>query len=153
MDEESDYRYLRYLVARLSAYRNVWWSLANEYDFMLSYKPMECWDRFFEILQDEDPYQHLRSIHIGNPKDMYNHTKSSVSHVCIQHSDIKQVVEWRKTFQKPIINDELEYEGNITYPWGGISAEEELHRFWIMVLNGGYAGHGETYMHPDDILW
>ena len=22
-----------------------------------------------------------------------------------------------------------------------------------MVVNGGYAGHGETYMHPDDILW
>lgn len=153
MDEESDYRYLRYLVARLSAYRNVWWSLANEYDFMLSYKPMERWDRFFEILQDEDPYQHLRSIHNGNPKDMYDHTKSSVSHVCIQHSDIKQIVEWRKTFQKPIINDELEYEGNISYPWGGISAEEEVHRFWIMVINGGYAGHGETYMHPDDILW
>lgn len=55
----------------------------------------------------------------------------------------------RKTYR----NDELEYEGNITYPWGGISAEEELHRFWIMVVNGGYAGHGETYMHPEDILW
>ena len=28
-----DDRYLRYVVARLAAYRNVWWSLANEYDF------------------------------------------------------------------------------------------------------------------------
>jgi len=54
---------------------------------------------------------------------------------------------------KPIVNDELEYEGNITYPWGGISSEEEIHRFWIMVVNGGYAGHGETYIHPEDILW
>ena len=153
MDEESDYRYLRYLIARLSAYRNVWWSLANEYDFMLAYKPMERWDRFFEILQEEDPYQHLRSIHNGNPQDMYDHAKPWVSHVCIQHSDIKQVVDWRKTFEKPIVNDELEYEGNLTYPWGGISAEEEAHRFWIMVINGGYAGHGETYMHPEDILW
>ena len=153
MDEDSDYRYLRYLVARLSAYRNVWWSLANEYDFMLAYKPMERWDRFFEILQEEDPYQHLRSIHNGNPQNMYDHTNPSVTHVCIQHSDIKQVVEWRKTFGKPIVNDELEYEGNILYPWGGISAEEETHRFWIMVANGGYAGHGETYMHPEDILW
>jgi hypothetical protein len=22
-----------------------------------------------------------------------------------------------------------------------------------MTANGGYAGHGETYVHPDDVLW
>ena len=34
MSPEEDDRYLRYCIARLSAFRNVWWSLANEYDFM-----------------------------------------------------------------------------------------------------------------------
>ena len=34
MSDAEDDRYLRYCIARLSAYRNVWWSLANEYDFM-----------------------------------------------------------------------------------------------------------------------
>jgi hypothetical protein len=153
MDEEADVRYLRYLIARLAAFRHVWWSLANEYDFMLKFKPMQRWDRFFEILLEKDPYGHLRSIHNGNPADMYDHTKPGVTHVCIQHSDIRQVVNWRQEYGKPIVNDELEYEGNIPYMWGCISAEEETHRFWIMVSNGGYAGHGETYMHPDDILW
>ncbi len=57
------------------------------------------------------------------------------------------------SYGKPVINDECEYEGNIPRPWGNISAQELVHRFWIMVVNGGYAGHGETYMHPDDILW
>jgi hypothetical protein len=33
MSAEQDDRHVRYLVARLGAYRNVWWSLANEYDF------------------------------------------------------------------------------------------------------------------------
>ena len=33
MPAEADDRYLRYAVARLAAYRNVWWSLANECDF------------------------------------------------------------------------------------------------------------------------
>jgi rhamnogalacturonyl hydrolase YesR len=28
--DQSDYGYLRYLVVRLAAYRNVWWSMANE---------------------------------------------------------------------------------------------------------------------------
>lgn len=153
MDETTDHRYLRYLIARLAAYRNVWWSLANEYDFMLEYKPMERWDRFFQILMAEDPYNHLRSIHQGHAENMYDHNKPGVTHVCIQHPNVRQVVEWRRAYGKPIVDDELEYEGNIIYPWGGISAEEEVHRFWLMVVNGGYAGHGETYMHPEDILW
>lgn len=153
MDAESDYRYLSYLIARLAAYRNVWWSLANEYDFMLADKPMEQWDRFFEILMAEDPANHLRSIHQAHPEQMYDHTKPGVTHVCIQHSDVRRVVQWRKDYGKPIIDDELEYEGNVIYPWGSITAEEETHRFWLIVANGGYAGHGETYVHPDDILW
>ena len=33
MSDEEDDRYLRYCIARLAAFRNVWWSLANEYDF------------------------------------------------------------------------------------------------------------------------
>jgi Domain of unknown function (DUF5605) len=35
------------LAARLAAYPNVWWSFANEYDFLLDTKPMEQWDRYF----------------------------------------------------------------------------------------------------------
>ena len=153
MDEETDYRYLRYLIARLSAFRHIWWSLANEYDFMLTYKPVERWDNFFKILQKEDPYQHLRSIHNGDPNANYDHTKPAVTHVSIQNWDVKRVKEWRHQYGKPVVNDELEYEGNIPFPWGNISADEEVHRFWIMTANGGYAGHGETYIHPDDILW
>ena len=38
--------HLRYVIARLAAYRNVWWSLANEYDLMQA-KTMADWDRFF----------------------------------------------------------------------------------------------------------
>ncbi|MGA2499338.1 MAG: DUF5060 domain-containing protein, partial [Tepidisphaeraceae bacterium] len=62
MSPEQDDRYLRYCIARLSAYRNVWWSLANEYDFMTAQRPgrpgkkMEDWDRFFSLLQKEDPH-------------------------------------------------------------------------------------------------
>ncbi|HML20907.1 MAG TPA: DUF5060 domain-containing protein [Aggregatilinea sp.] len=153
MDEESDYRYLRYLIARLAAYRNVWWSLANEYDFLLQKKPIERWDRFFEILRTEDPVQHLRSIHNGDINMNYDHTKPGVTHVSIQNWDAKRVREWRATYTKPVINDELEYEGNIPFPWGNITAQEVVHRFWIMVSNGGYAGHGETYEHPEDLLW
>ena len=34
MSKEADTLYYNYIIARFSAYRNVWWSLANEYDLM-----------------------------------------------------------------------------------------------------------------------
>jgi hypothetical protein len=34
MPAQADDLYLRYIIARLSAYHNVWWSIANEYDFL-----------------------------------------------------------------------------------------------------------------------
>ena len=114
---------------------------------------MEQWDEYFRILLAKDPYGHPRSIHNGDIEKNYDHTKPWVTHVCIQNWDTKQVKRWRSTYQKPIINDELEYEGNRVFPWGNISAQEAVHRFWIMVTNGAYAGHGETYVHPEDILW
>ena len=52
-----------------------------------------------------------------------------------------------------VINDEPEYEGNIWPSWGNITAQELTHRFWITVMRGGYAGHGETYADPDDLIW
>jgi len=49
--------------------------------------------------------------------------------------------------------DECCYEGNIPYNWGNITVQEMTHRFWEGFSRGGYVGHGETYLHPEDILW
>ena len=153
MNPDQDFAYLRYVVARLAAYRHVWWSMANEYDFMLRDKPMHIWDRFFEIVRKNDPYGHLRSIHNGDFENSYDHTKDDVTHACVQHWNVKRMREWRSMYGKPVIDDECEYEGNIKCNWGNITARELVHRFWISVCYGGYAGHGETYEHPEDILW
>jgi len=150
MSAEQDERYLRYVVARLAAYRNVWWSMANEYDLMTT-KSMADWDRFFRIVQESDPYQHLRSIH--NCYDFYDHSKPWVTHQSIQHSDLERVSLWRHLHRKPVVVDECRYEGNIPMAWGNISAQEMVHRFWLGTAHGGYVGHGETYLHPNDILW
>ena len=153
MSAEQDFRYVKYLAARLAAYRNVWWSLANEYDFLLDTKPMQQWDRYFQILEENDPYGHLKSIHNGDPAMNFDHRKPFVSHVCIQNWDVKRTPDWRDEYGKPVVNDEPEYEGNIWPAWGNISARELVHRFWITVMRGGYAGHGETFAHPEDIIW
>ena len=153
MSAEEDYRYLAYVVSRLAAYRNVWWSLANEYDFLLDVKPMERWHRFFQIIEETDPSHHLKSIHNGDPAKSYDHRRPWVDHVCIQNWDVRQMSDWRRDYGKPVVVDECEYEGDIVQTWGSITAQELVHRFWVAVLKGGYAAHGETYSHPEDLLW
>lgn len=151
LTREQDDRYLRYLIARLAAYPNVWWSLANEYDFLPSKTP-EDWNRFIELIARHDHAQHLRSIHNGFP--FYDHTHPLLTHASIQRPDPSQILGWREQYQKPIIVDECCYEGDISEQWGNISGREMVHRFWDGVVNGGYVTHGETFRRPnDEIFW
>ncbi len=146
MGAEADDRYLRYAVARLSAYRNVWWSIANEYDLVRS-KTMSDWDRFFRIVQECDPYSRLRSIH--HSRVVYDHSKPWCTHASLQEYDFEKSAERFAAWNKPIIYDEIQYEGNISRRWGNLSPEEMTHRFWRAIVYGVYATHGETYMVTD----
>jgi len=150
MPLEADERYLSYVVARLAAFRNIWWSMANEYDLMTT-KRMSDWDHLFRILQEKDPYQHLRSVH--NCRAFYDHAKPWITHVSVQHQYVEKVAEWRELYGKPVVVDECKYEGNIPERWGSIPAQELVRKFWEATVQGGYCGHGETYLHPEDILW
>ncbi|MGA2889516.1 MAG: DUF5060 domain-containing protein [Terracidiphilus sp.] len=146
MGEEADDRYLRYAVARLSAYRNVWWSIANEYDLVKS-KSMKDWDRFFRIVEESDPHSRLRSIH--HSKVIYDHSKPWCTHASLQEYDFEKSAERLAAWNKPIIYDEIQYEGNIARRWGNLSPQEMTNRFWRAIVNGVYATHGETYMSKD----
>ena len=150
MGEEADDRYLRYVVARLGAFRNVWWSLANEWD-LLDAKTETDWDRFFRIILEEDPYDHLRSIH--NCREFYDHHKSWVTHLSVQYRSLNDVRKWRDEYGKPVLVDECGYEGDVPSNWGSLSAHHMVNQFWVGVTSGGYVTHGETYRHPDDVLW
>ena len=44
MSKEEDDLYWKYVIARFAAYRNVWWSLANEYDLMPQKSLAVCGD-------------------------------------------------------------------------------------------------------------
>ena len=150
MDAESDDRYIRYAVARLAAFRNVWWSLANEYDIMPA-KNESDWDRFFQIIRDHDPYQRLRGIH--NCRRWYDHSKPWVTHTSIQTANMAHGIRYRGQYKKPVIYDECRYEGDIPQGWGNITAKQMVHHFWAGTVSGCYVGHGETYKHPEDLLW
>jgi hypothetical protein len=154
MGAAADDRYVRYGVARLAAYRNVWWSLANEFDFMEK-KGGADWGRLFHVVRKADPYDHLRSIHNGTR--LYNHTRPWVTHASIQNgsavADFGRAVLYRDVYRKPVVFDEVKYEGDLEQRWGNLPAEEMVHRFWQGAVAGTYAGHGETYRHPADLIW
>ncbi len=149
MNAEQAAFYLRYLIARIASIRNVWWSMANEYDIMG--KTDEEWDRYFRIIQTYDPYAHLCSIHNG--MEWYNHSKPWITHLSIQTPYLQDIQDWRELYKKPVIIDECIYEGNIPNDWGNLTPEEMMNRFWIAWCRGAYCTHGETYIHPENILW
>jgi len=154
MPADADDRYLHYVVARLAAYRNVWWSLANEWDFMKEKKESD-FVHFGEIVSRDDPYHHLLSIHNGSL--LFNHALPWITHASIQNGsaveDPGRAELYRDVYRKPVVYDEVKYEGDIESRWGQLSAEELVFRFWNSTVAGTYAGHGETYKSDDQVLW
>lgn len=154
MTPEQDDLYWSYVLARFSAYRNVWWSLANEYD-LIKNKTQEDWERYAKLICEKDPYRRLCSIHNCGP--FYDYTRQWITHCSIQRQDhyksAELTDEWRARYQKPVVLDEIAYEGDIQYGWGNITAEEMVRRFWEGAVRGGYPGHGETYRCEEDVLW
>lgn len=154
MTEAQDDLYWQYVLARFSAFRNVWWSLANEYDLLFE-KTLKDWERYASLICNLDPYNHLRSIH--NCKAFYDHSRPWITHCSIQRQDpyksAEYVDQWRTRYKKPIVLDEIGYEGNVQHGWGNLSGKELVRRFWEAACRGGYGAHGETYLNTERILW
>ena len=154
MPAEANDFYLTYMAARYGAYANVWWSFANEYD-ILKDKTVDDWEHYAALIQEKDTYDHLRSIH--NCVPFYDYTKPWITHCSIQRQDFYVCAEltdqYRRKYDKAVVLDEIQYEGDIPYMWGNIAGPELVRRFWEATVRGGYATHGETYVGHDDILW
>jgi hypothetical protein len=80
-----------------------------------------------------------------------------VTHASIQNgsavADFGRAGLLRDVYRKPVVYDEVKYEGDIEQRWGHLSAEEMVYRCWQGAVAGTYVGHGETYRHPEDVLW
>jgi hypothetical protein len=150
MERKTDDFYINYIIARFAAYKNVWWSMANEFDFMKE-KKMDDWKHFIQLFADKDPYSHLRSIHNGSV--WYDHTNPLLTHASIQSEETFKAKDLQKKYKKPVVYDECRYEGNINWSWGNLTGEEMVNKFWRGVTNGGFVGHGETYVTENPVKW
>ncbi|RPI01335.1 MAG: DUF5060 domain-containing protein, partial [Ignavibacteriae bacterium] len=158
MTNEVNIRYIKYLTARMASFRNIWWSMANEWD-LVKQKTHDDWDLLTKTVVASDPYRHLCSIH-GSTANYYEYWKPEFTHVSIQ--DEAPVLNpgaaaiLRNVYYKPIIYDEVGYEGNLTSRWGRYSPEEMTYAVWMGVIAGTYVTHGESFMfknEKDTIFW
>lgn len=154
MTAVEDEHFLRYVVARFAAYRNVWWSLANEYDF-LRQKSEADWERIGQTVARSDTFHRLLSIHNGTK--IFDQTRPWLTHASIQNgsalSDPNSSGLYRDAWRKPVVYDEIKYEGDYPRRWGQLTGEEMVFRFWNSAVAGTYAGHGETFESSPGIRW
>ncbi|MDE6160830.1 MAG: DUF5060 domain-containing protein [Muribaculaceae bacterium] len=158
LDRPTQDRFMAYLISRFGAYKNVWWSMANEFDFMDACDD-DDWKHNLAFFAEKDPYGHLRSIHNG--ARMYDQSDPNVTHVSIQNPDTRNGWNLVRQYHKPVVYDECRYEGNIPWSWGTLSGEEMLEKFWSGYLCGASVGHGEVLLersdlypwNSDEILW
>jgi hypothetical protein len=128
--------------------------LANEFDLIKS-KTDADWNRLFQLVARDDPAAHLRSIHFS--QRMYDDSKPWVTHLSVQNGmavgDFGRAVWYRDVCRKPVVFDEVFYEGNIDRRWGQLSGEEMVLRFWMGTIAGTYVGHGETFKGDNPPAW
>lgn len=149
MTKEENLAHIRYCVARLAAFPNVWWSLANEYDLMPGWTA-EDWDACGREVSRLDPWHHLISIH--NCFEIFGR-RDWMTHCSIQTGETKRALEFQKQYDLPVVIDECGYEGDIPFDWGNLSAFELVHRIWMGCMRGAFCTHGETYWNKENRLW
>ena len=159
MDQRHDDAYLKYVVARLAAFRNIWWTLANEFDVFGTQKD---WRHLGELIARIDPYGHQRGIH-NCCTAFYDNSQSWITHFILQditsqrrspvvRDDSSIALDARK-IGKPVLVDEYGYEGNNGMAWGNLGPREAVEIHWAITMAGAYGSHGETYVNPGHLLW
>lgn len=145
LSREDSLLYLDYALRRLSAFPNLMWSLANEYDLVPG-KSMEDWYAFEEYVAARDPFGHMLSNH--NCFVLYDYGRKNISHISIQTRDPSRVRSLMK-YGKPVFIDECAYEGNLEETFGSLNGQEMTDRFWKVTVCGGFCTHGETFADYD----
>lgn len=145
--------YVRYVVARFAAFRNVWWTVTNEFDI---YRVQKDWRHLGELVAGADPYRHLLGIH-NCCFAFYDNSQSWITHVVLQDITLQRHATESgnnasleldaRRIGKPVMVDEYGYEGNRAMAWGSFSARDIVEMHWSITMAGAYASHGETYVH------
>ncbi|WP_339319522.1 DUF5605 domain-containing protein [Paenibacillus sp. FSL R10-2734] len=149
LTSEQEERYIRYVVSRFAAYRNVWWSMADVGDG--SQRPDHDYRQAFRTLRECDYGHHLCTIH-GTPSS-YNCGAPWLTHISLRHEEPTICSSIILQYEKPVIIDHGGREGNGPERENALTAEELLRRIWEGMTRGGYVTHGEYLYTPQHTCW
>ncbi len=138
---------LKYIAARYGSYPNVWMCLANEFDIKEPKYTTGQIIRFGQTLRGLLPYQTPMSVH-ARPRDWYkelNSTPAWHDHVTLQKKIKKLPIatdfiarNYPIGSNKPVIDDELAYEGK----GDGWTEADVIEAHLGAFLGGGYGTTG-----------
>ena len=141
-EREQRRRYLKYLVARYSAF-NITWQLTQEW---------EEYDNGRELmremgihLKETDPYRHPRTTHAVTTSAPLL-PDGWMDHVTYQSSDSHLGAIEHQLYAVPFVNSEFAYEnsGAGASHSHHVAPDEFRHRLWNSFMNGQYPTHGNT---------
>jgi hypothetical protein len=147
---DDERRFLRYAVARFSAFSNVTWDLGDDLE---GYRSDEWTHQTGTLIEDWDPYRHLatshpiKTVHQDRGSAWFGFT-SYQDWSRKQHALMLESRELQKRTGRiiPQTNEEYGYEDH--YPmWaepGSDSADVLRRTAWDIVMAGGYQTAGET---------
>ncbi|GAA1550834.1 DUF5605 domain-containing protein [Kribbella sancticallisti] len=136
--------FLRDLVNRFAAYRNVTWSFVDDGE-------RRDWRREAELVAEYDSGRHLVSVHAApvavDPGPPW------LTHLSVPLENLRGVSALRRDYGKPVHVDECGYEGNGSGPETSLTGPELLTRIWEGTVRGGHVAHGEWYVDADGGPW
>ncbi|HET8547820.1 MAG TPA: DUF5060 domain-containing protein [Bryobacteraceae bacterium] len=135
-------RYLRYLVARYSAY-NVTWQIVQEFEEYELTRDLH--KELGAALKKMDPYNHPRTTHtVATSAPLLG--DGWMDHVLYQSSDNQLGAIEHQVYPVPFVNSEFGYEDSgagRTHPHH-VDPNEFRRRLWNATMNGQYPTFGNT---------
>jgi hypothetical protein len=135
-------RYIRYAVARLGAFSNVVWNIANEWERerVLTTDDVEALGSYLAAV---DPYQRLTAVHhyarFEFPEAPWVDV-ASMQHRGLPY-EINRVAVANRCFGKPVLNEEYGYEADVLAPPNDPANVRRDH--WALAMAGAYGTYGD----------
>ncbi|MET3848126.1 DUF5605 domain-containing protein [Paenibacillus sp. OAE614] len=142
-------RYIRYVVSRLAAYRNVWWTIADLGDGTL--RRDKYWRCACRTVRECDYGQHLLTVH-GAPA-AYDWGAPWLTHISLRHEEVTIASTFTLQYEKPVMIDHCGYEGTGPGKENALTPEELVCRIWEGMARGGYVTHGESLVGSGGTCW
>lgn len=135
-------RYLRYMIARYSAF-NITWQLTQEFEEYENGR--ELLKEMGSYLKNNDPYRHPRTTHtVATSAPLL--PDGWMDHVLYQSSSDELGAIEHQLFAVPFVNAEFAYENSgagASHPHH-VASDEFRHRLWNSFMNGQYPTYGNT---------